>query len=157
MNYTESTPSYNERRYGKPWMAKLTTSLTKDFEFIDWDGRPGSAGEFNFSAEPGTLLAYGQKDIRKGRGGVDGYQICMPDGSLPKVSDTSVMELRKLPTSDRPKAFARIVITHREQFIAEMPEAKLSEAYYRNQVADAKALIEKYQQFLDAKAVGGAQ
>ncbi len=41
MKYTIKTSAYNERRYGKPWLAIVTTSLTKDFEFIDWDGRPG--------------------------------------------------------------------------------------------------------------------
>lgn len=95
INYTEKTVSYNDRRYGKPWMAFVHNSLTKDFTFIEWDGRPGCAGEFNFEAEPGTLLAYGQKDIRKGRGGVDGYQICMPDGSLPFVTSYAA-ELRKM-------------------------------------------------------------
>ena len=44
MQYIENTESYNERRYGKPWMARVTTSLTRDFTFIDWDGRPGYAG-----------------------------------------------------------------------------------------------------------------
>ena len=60
MRYTETTPSYNERRYGRPWRAIVTTSMTKDFSFIDWDGRPGATGEFCFEAPVGTLLAYGQ-------------------------------------------------------------------------------------------------
>lgn len=101
MNYTETTPSYNERRYGKPWMAILTTSTTKDFSWLQWEGRPGCSGEFSFSAEPGTLLAYGQKDIRKGKGGVDGYQICMPDGTLPVISDETARAANKLPIGKR--------------------------------------------------------
>lgn len=101
MNYTETTPSYNERRYGKPWMAILTTSTTKDFSWLQWEGRFGCSGEFSFSAEPGTLLAYGQKDIRKGKGGVDGYQICMPDGTLPVISDETARAANKLPIGKR--------------------------------------------------------
>ena len=66
MMYTEKTPSYNERRYGKPWMAIVTTSMTKDFSFIDWDGRPGSVGEFCFDAPVGTLLAYGREGHPQG-------------------------------------------------------------------------------------------
>jgi hypothetical protein len=100
MTYTEKTSPYNEKRYGKPWMAIVTTSLTANFTFLDWDGRWGQAGEFSFDAEPGTLLAYGQKDIRKGRGGVDGYQICMPDGSLPTCSGMAA-ELRKMTPEAR--------------------------------------------------------
>ena len=88
MRYTETTPSY---------------SMTKDFSFINRDGRrPGMTGEFCFEAPVGTLLAYGQKDIRKGRGGVDGYRICMPDGSMPAIVDALARELRKLPEAERP-------------------------------------------------------
>jgi len=88
-------------------MAIVTTSMTKDFQFIDWDGRPGWNGEFVFSAEPGTLLAYGQKDIRKGRGGVDGYQICLPDGSLPVIGDALAAELRHMPLEKRWRTVAQ--------------------------------------------------
>lgn len=107
MQYTERTESYNDRRYGKPWMAIITTSLTRDFAFVDWDGRPGCAGQFTFSAEPGTLLAYGQKDIRKNRGGVDGYQICLPDGSLPIVSSEMAVQLRPLSHDERWREYAQ--------------------------------------------------
>lgn len=148
MQYTEQTKSYNERRYGKPWMAKVNNSLTKDFDFIDWDGRPGSVGEFNFSADPGTLLAYGQKDIRKGRGGVDGYQICMPDGTLPKLPDSDVMILRKLPIEARCNKFARLVLEKQQQIISETPTEKLSEPYYANMVKEAQETIQHYNQFL---------
>ncbi len=106
MQYAEKTESYNERRYGRPWMAFVNNSLTKDFTFIEWDGRPGAAGEFTFDAEPGTLLAYGQKDIRKGRGGIDGYQICMPNGDLPGVSDARAAELRKMDLTARWRSVA---------------------------------------------------
>jgi hypothetical protein len=99
MRYTETTPSYNDRRYGRPWMAVVGTSLSKDFEFLQWDGQPGCAGAFTFDAVPGTLLAYGQRDTRKGRGGVDGYQLAMPDGSLPTVAYAA--ELRPLPLEAR--------------------------------------------------------
>ena len=106
MNYTFITESYNERRYGRPWMAIITDLLTKNFTFLEWDGRPGHAGEFNFEAEPGTLLAFGQKDVRKGRGGVDGYRICLPDGSIGGCGDEAAA-LHKLSPAQRWQAFAR--------------------------------------------------
>ena len=114
MKYTETTESYNASRYGKPWMALVSTSLTKDFSFIDWDGRPGGSGEFFFDAEPGTILAYGQKDLRKGRGGVDGYQICMPDGKLPGCQAEDARVINKLPIGKRCEAFARIKVAAAE-------------------------------------------
>lgn len=104
-NYIKSTPCYNERRYGRPWMAIIGTSMTKNFTFLDWNGRNGCAGEFAFSADAGTIVAYGQKDHRKGRGGVDGYQICMPDGTLPILTDSQVLALLKLPVGERCEAF----------------------------------------------------
>ena len=103
MTYTSKTEAYNERRYGRPWMAVITTSTTKDFSFLEWEGRNGCAGDYTFDAEPGTLLAFGQKDIRKGRGGVSGYRICMPDGKLVRPADLKldVIDLRKMKPAAR--------------------------------------------------------
>lgn len=75
--YIRQTTSYNERRYGKPWMGiPQGKMLTKDYTFVAWDGTAGSEGVFEFEAEPGQIVAYGQKDIRKNRGGIDGYKLC---------------------------------------------------------------------------------
>jgi len=96
MQYIIETDSYNERRYGKPWLARVGKSLTKDFEFILWNGRPGLAGDFRFSAQPGEILAKGQKDNRKGRGGVDMYLILLPDGDNIKTSLLDIPDSRLL-------------------------------------------------------------
>jgi hypothetical protein len=129
MRYTENTPSYNDRRYGKPWMARVTTSLTREFSFLDWDGRPGMAGQFNFDAEHGTMLAYGQKDVRKGRGGVDGYQMCMPDGSLPGMPDEWAADLHKLAPEARWRKFAQKLL---DRAVAEYREPLTADTeYYR--------------------------
>lgn len=82
MTYVIETASYNERRYGKPWAAFLSGHLTKGFEWIEWNGRIGRDGEFRFDAEPGTMIARGQKDIRKGQVGVDSYYVLFPDGTM---------------------------------------------------------------------------
>jgi len=94
--YEINTQPYNEKRYGRPWAALCVTSLVKDLSFIDWDGRPGYAGEFTFDEEPGTIIARGQKDLRNGKGGIDSYRVCMPDGRLPLMSDVQVRELWKI-------------------------------------------------------------
>lgn len=76
VNVVVNTPSYNEKRYGRPWCARVRdTQRLKDFEFFSWIGRNGSTGEFRETLEVGTVLAYGQKDYRKNRGGVDLYGI----------------------------------------------------------------------------------
>jgi hypothetical protein len=92
MDYVIPTESYNERRYGKPWAAFVTTSLSKDFAWIEWTGRPGYAGEFRFDAEPGAMIARGQKDNRKGRGGVDRYVVLMPNGGWVNTQEVGESE-----------------------------------------------------------------
>ena len=79
MTYTIKTSSYNARRYGRPWIAEVRG---KEFIWGDFEGRPGEAGVLVISAEPGALIAQGQKDIRKGRGGVGTYWMAMPNGML---------------------------------------------------------------------------
>ena len=151
MNYTDKTESYNERRYGKPWMAVITTSTTKDFSFIDWEGRPGRRGEFSFFAEPGTIVAYGQKDLRKGRGGVDGYQICMPDGWMPTITDATARVLRKLPVSERPAACAAICIRAKESKIAEYEPKAGDYSYYVGEIEELRSGIEQWKAYLPAE------
>jgi len=110
LTYTHQTTSYNPRRYGKPWLGRLTGKmLTKDYEFLPWDGSQGSEGIFEFRAEPGQIIAHGQKDLRKGRGGIDGYYICYVDDdgvTNPRCLDLpceglSAMDLRSLSFPER--------------------------------------------------------
>ena len=101
MQYRRVTDAYNEKRYGAPWLGLVTDHLREGFTFIDWQGDKwrGTKGEFVFDAAPGTVYAYGQKDHRKGRGGVDGYILTMPNGQLANVPDnlTAAMFLRQTP------------------------------------------------------------
>ena len=156
IRYTEETTTYNERRYGKPWMAIITTSTTKDFSFIDWEGRPGSSGEFSFTAEPGTLLAYGQKDFRKGRGGIDGYQICLPNGTMPVISDTPARKLNKLPISERPEAMINERLSELAKEVAdnELKSARdgisdYDRNYYTTIATEKREKIEAYQLMIE--------
>lgn len=59
---------YNERRYSRPWMAKISVSEMKpqysfDGQFL---GEHGRAGETMMKAETGSIIAIGQKDNRRG-------------------------------------------------------------------------------------------
>lgn len=104
MTYQNHTSSYNEKRYGKPWVGILQGKmLTKDYVFVPWDGIPGHVGIHEFEAEPGQIIAYGQKDHRKNRGGIDGYMICLPDGSLAELR--GAMEYRNLSFAERVEKF----------------------------------------------------
>jgi len=68
MEITINTSSYNQRRYSKPWIAKVDFSTPKgDFSFGDWTGDHYNGGEgvLSIEASPGDIIAQGQKDFRQ--------------------------------------------------------------------------------------------
>ena len=70
MQIERETAAYNERRYGKPWIAKVDFSASAskpEFIWGQWigDARNGSAGILQIDLEPGDIYARGQKDFRK--------------------------------------------------------------------------------------------
>lgn len=84
MKISIDTPPYNARRYGKPWIARVdyTTSISKpEFIWGEWAGSHGSAGLLEIDVQPGDIVAKGQKDLRKNRGGAY-YSQVQEDGTL---------------------------------------------------------------------------
>lgn len=75
------TPSYNERRYGRPYICKIVDGQRS---WGRWTGRPGEEGELSIDADAGDLIAKGQKDNRKGGHSDDWYAVVLEDGSLEK-------------------------------------------------------------------------
>jgi hypothetical protein len=67
MEISIDTKSYNDRRYGKPWIAKITLEGGNELKFNwgHWVGDPGDAGMLIIDLEPGDFYATGQKDFRK--------------------------------------------------------------------------------------------
>jgi hypothetical protein len=64
-HWERETPSYNERRFGKPWCARVVgveKSGKLTYDFAAWTGRPGDAGLLRVACKPGEIIAYGQKD-----------------------------------------------------------------------------------------------
>lgn len=59
------TTSYNNRRYGKPWIAKVSFEDSKgEFHWGNWIGSPGEEGILVVEVEAGDIIARGQKDFR---------------------------------------------------------------------------------------------
>ena len=59
------TPAYNHRRYGKPWIARISfEDCAGDFHWGNWIGSPGEEGLLQIECEPGDIVARGQKDTR---------------------------------------------------------------------------------------------
>jgi hypothetical protein len=66
MTITITTESYNDRRYGKPWIALVDFAAKSTGEF-KWGEFLGDSrgGELTIECSDGDIVASGQKDHRK--------------------------------------------------------------------------------------------
>ena len=86
---TIETVGYNEKRYGKPWIAKVNFSANgaSKFDFGNWAGCPGAEGTLTIIAETGAILAEGQRDFRTRDSQYIKYYAVNPDGTLTELGD----------------------------------------------------------------------
>jgi len=90
MNITIETSSYNHRRMGKPWIAKVDFSSPKgDFAWGDWTGDHynGGVGVLSIEANPGDIIAIGQKDNRQPKNSAPDFFVVTTIGELEKIGD----------------------------------------------------------------------
>lgn len=85
---TMSTYEYNDRRYGRPWIARVDFSHDPKgvFEWGTWIGQPGEPGELIIDAEPGDVVAEGQRDYRKPRHSAPRWYVVDESGELASYS-----------------------------------------------------------------------
>lgn len=82
-----ATKSYNTKHYGRPWIARVTFRDVKgEFEFGTWIGKHGRDGLLELDAEPGDIIAYGQKCLRSQESGYFSHYILQEDGTRIAVS-----------------------------------------------------------------------
>lgn len=87
MKLNIETGAYNERRYGKPWIARVRFPDAKgEFLWGEWVGQPGCSGLLILEAEPGDVVARGQRDNRKMSNSAPDFFVVEPDGSLREVT-----------------------------------------------------------------------
>ena len=90
MEITIETSSYNQRRMGKPWIAKVDFSNPKgDFSWGEWTGDHYNGGEgiLSISASPGDIIAKGQKDNRQPRNSAPVFFVVSQTGTLDAIGD----------------------------------------------------------------------
>lgn len=90
MTITIETKSYNERRMGKPWIAKVDFTDPKGaFAFGDWagDSRNGGEGVLSIAASTGDIIATGQKDNRQPRNSAASFFVVNASGELDDLGD----------------------------------------------------------------------
>lgn len=130
------TAAYNERRYGKPWIAVVEFGKNPrgDYRWGDWisDG-PGSAGLLILSADPGQIVASGQRDLRGGSSSGD-WGITDSTGAIYWITGgkPQACQLSTLPVAER---LAQIALMAKADAIRAARRAALE--------AEAKALLSK--------------
>lgn len=83
MRVSQKFSSYNQRRYGRPWIAKITSWPVGGKPEVAWGSYLGDddGGEVEVDAMPGDIVRTGQKDHRGGNTDASWY-IVQADGSL---------------------------------------------------------------------------
>lgn len=83
MRITVQTSSYNDRRLGKPWIAKVNFASAKgEFFFGEWIGASGQPGELSIDVEPGDIIARGQRDNKRASNSAPSFYSVNADGTL---------------------------------------------------------------------------
>ncbi len=90
MRIERATSTYNQRRYGRPWIARVTfdDNGQATFAWGNWvgDSANGSAGTLLLDVEPGDIVATGQRDNRQPRNSSPSWYQVGADGELVVVS-----------------------------------------------------------------------
>lgn len=88
--------SYNDRRYSKPWMAKVVAwpvGKNAELKFSGlFVGTASEGGYVEMMAMPGELIRYGQKDNRNTRHTEANWAVVRPDGSIKDLTTTEARE-----------------------------------------------------------------
>jgi hypothetical protein len=87
--------SYNSRRYGKPWIARIISWPTGKQPDLEWGVYVGhdKGGFAEIEATPGSIIRDGQKDHRKPHASTNDWSVVEEDGSLRQVTP---LEARKI-------------------------------------------------------------
>lgn len=86
---------YNDRRYSRPWIARVTSWPVGGKPELTFGGYAGDerGGEAEIMAKPGDIVRYGQKDLRKSNGSMSKWAVVADNGNLTIISQA---EARKL-------------------------------------------------------------
>ena len=110
MKIERQTGSYNQRRYGKPWIARVDfDSPQGKFEFGAWigDHYNGGEGTLIIDADPGDIIARGQKDFRQPKNSAPDYYYVTDDGKLIRIGDKGAAyqyyKSKKMPVTAEPE------------------------------------------------------
>lgn len=93
MRLQVATTAYNEKRYGKPWIARVVDEQLS-FRFGKFVGDEGYAGLLVLDVEAGDVIARGQKDNRNQRAQEPpAYFVVNADLSLTSISKVDAYKI----------------------------------------------------------------
>jgi hypothetical protein len=88
------TTSYNERRYGKPYVGKLNADDGKVDSWGTWIGTAGREGMLEIDVAPGDVIIEGQKDNR-GNNGTPNYGVVLSDGTIEYMGKAEAIKVAR--------------------------------------------------------------
>jgi hypothetical protein len=122
MKISIETGSYNERRYGKPYIAVLNSTDATVNRWGTWIGTPGSEGILEIEAAPGDVIMKGQKDNR-GNNGTPDYAIIREDGSREYMSKAAAIKAsREMQAEKKPVANQESLREERQKLLERIAE-----------------------------------
>lgn len=86
--------SYNERRYGRPWIGKIvewSAGRAPEIKFGAYLGGD-SGGTLEVYALPGDIIRHGQTDLRNPKGTRSSWAIIQPDGTYTETDQATARE-----------------------------------------------------------------
>ena len=95
MRITVEFDAENDRRYGKPWISRVTGWPIGGRPEIEWGrflGTVSDGGICEIEAAPGDIIRYGQKDHRKPRASTSQWAVVDGGGSLRLVSEAEARD-----------------------------------------------------------------
>jgi hypothetical protein len=93
--WEKETDSYNERRYGSYWCAKVTfpNGAKPAYEWGESTAKWGKAGLLRIECKPGEIIAWGQKDLRHSDRSEHKIQVMEADGRMRTIDATEAFRL----------------------------------------------------------------
>ncbi len=86
--------AYNARRYGRPWIGKITNWPVGGKPEMEWGRYIGTddGGEAEIEAQPGDIIRTGQKDNR-GNNTIAEWAVAKEDGNIEYIDATEARRL----------------------------------------------------------------
>jgi len=110
MTLERKTRAYNDRRYGRPYIAKMVLANNK-MEPIwgTWTGQNGTEGLLILdNMEPGDIYMQGQRDNRKMRNSAPNYYLLGTDGAGTIITKAEAYKLLSTQLSPEAKHYEEL-------------------------------------------------